>query len=109
MSVGERDRLGGSARDAHNRERDEHQVEHRTLSLPKERHLLQDKREKDEPTADIMGDSKHPPPLPVKRPSQNLIAANIYDKYSIGPSNRPICTRRCFTMTSLIQVCGHLR
>ena len=37
----------------------------------------------------------------------DLIAASIYDKYSIGPSNRSIFTR-CFTMTNMIQVCGNL-
>ena len=28
-----------------------------------------------------------------------LIAAIVYDEYSVGPSIRPICTRCCFTMT----------
>ena len=32
------------------------------------------------------------------------IAASIYNKYSVGPSIRPICTRCCFTMTDVIQV-----
>ena len=36
----------------------------------------------------------------------DLIAARIYDKYPIGPSIRPICTRCCFTMTDTIQVRG---
>ena len=34
----------------------------------------------------------------------NLIAASIHEKYSEGPSIRPICTRYCFTMTCTIQV-----
>ena len=37
----------------------------------------------------------------------NLIAASIYDKYSVGPSIRPICTRCCFTITNMIQVCSN--
>ena len=37
---------------------------------------------------------------------QHLIAASIYDKYLVGPSIRPICTRYCFTMTNVIQVCS---
>ena len=32
---------------------------------------------------------------------KDLIAASIYDEYSIGPSIRPICTRYCFTMTNM--------
>ena len=39
---------------------------------------------------------------------RNLIAASIYDKYSIGPSTRPMGTRCCFKMTSLIQMCSNL-
>ena len=37
----------------------------------------------------------------------NLIAASIYDRYLVGPSIRLICTRCCFTMTHMIQVCGN--
>ena len=37
----------------------------------------------------------------------NLIAASIYDKYSVGPSILPIGTRCCFTMTNLIQMCSN--
>ena len=29
------------------------------------------------------------------------------DKYSVGPSILPICTRCCFTMTNMIQVCSN--
>jgi hypothetical protein len=36
----------------------------------------------------------------------NLITASSYDKYSVGPSIRPICTRCCFKMTDMIQVCS---
>jgi hypothetical protein len=39
----------------------------------------------------------------------NLIAAGVYVKYSVGPSIRPICTRCCFTMTYIIQVCSHIQ
>ena len=39
--------------------------------------------------------------------SQYLIAASVYDEYPGGPSIRPICTRCCFTMTSMIQVCSN--
>ena len=35
------------------------------------------------------------------------IALSIYDKNSVGPSIRPICTRCCFTMTDMIQVCSN--
>ena len=37
----------------------------------------------------------------------DLITACIYDKYLVGPSIRPICTRCCFTMTDMIQVCSN--
>ena len=36
----------------------------------------------------------------------HLVAASIHDEYSIGPSIRLTCTRYCFTMTKLIQVCS---
>ena len=39
----------------------------------------------------------------------NLIPASIYQKYSVGRSIRPICTRRCFTMTNTVQVCSNFR
>ena len=39
--------------------------------------------------------------------SPNLIAAIIYDIYSVGPSMQPICTRRCFTISNMIQVCSN--
>ena len=35
---------------------------------------------------------------------QNLIAASVYDKYSIGLYIRPICIRCCLTMTHMIRV-----
>ena len=41
--------------------------------------------------------------------STNLIAASIYDTYSVGPSTQPICTRCCFTMTYMIQVCSNFQ
>jgi hypothetical protein len=37
------------------------------------------------------------------------IAASLCDKYSVCPSFRPICTRCCFTMTYMFQVCGNFR
>ena len=37
----------------------------------------------------------------------DLIAARIYDKFSVDPSIRPMCTRDCFTMTNMIQVCNN--
>ena len=42
-------------------------------------------------------------------PMTNQISASIYDKYSVGRSIRPICTRCCFTMTNMIQVCGNFQ
>ena len=39
----------------------------------------------------------------------DLIAASVYDKYSVGPSIRPVCTKCCFTMTNMIQVCSNFR
>ena len=36
-----------------------------------------------------------------------LIAASIYDKHSVGPSIRLICTRCCFRMTNVIQMCSN--
>ena len=33
------------------------------------------------------------------------VAAGIYTKHSVGPSIRPICTRRCLTMTNMVQAC----
>jgi len=38
---------------------------------------------------------------------RNLIAVSICDRYSVGPSIRPMCTRYCFTMTNMIQVCSN--
>ena len=40
---------------------------------------------------------------------EDLIAASVYDKYSVGPSIRPICPRCCFTMKSIIPVCSNFR
>ena len=37
----------------------------------------------------------------------DLIAASVYDQYSIGPSLRPICTRWYLTMNNMIQVCSN--
>ena len=37
----------------------------------------------------------------------DLIAASIYDEYSIGPSIRPICTTRYFTITNVVQACSN--
>ena len=34
---------------------------------------------------------------------------HLFDRYSVGPSIRPICTRRCFTMTNMVQVCSNFR
>jgi hypothetical protein len=39
----------------------------------------------------------------------DLIPASIYDKYSVCPSVRPICTRCCLTMTNKIQVCSNFQ
>ena len=41
------------------------------------------------------------------RLERNRISASIYVEYSVGPSIRPICTRYCFTMTNMIQVCSN--
>jgi hypothetical protein len=38
-----------------------------------------------------------------------FIAASIYDKYSVRLSIRPVCTRCCFTMTDMVQVCSYCR
>jgi hypothetical protein len=38
---------------------------------------------------------------------KDLIAVSVHDEYSVGPSIRPIRTRRCFTTTSMIQVCSN--
>ena len=40
--------------------------------------------------------------LLVSRHHQDLIAASIYDKYSAGPSIRPIFTRCYFTRTNMV-------
>ena len=39
----------------------------------------------------------------------DLTAVSIYDKYSIGPSMRSMCTRCCFTMTNMMQVWSNFR
>ena len=39
----------------------------------------------------------------------DLIAASIYEKHSLGPFVRPICTRCCFATTNMIQVCSNVR
>ena len=36
----------------------------------------------------------------------NLIGASMFGKYSVGPSIRSICTRRCFTMINMVQACS---
>ena len=36
-----------------------------------------------------------------------LLAARIHGRYSVGSSLRPMCTRCCFTMTNMIQVCSN--
>ena len=41
------------------------------------------------------------------RERPNLTAASTHGIYSVDPSIRPICTRCCFTMTHMIQVCGN--
>ena len=38
----------------------------------------------------------------------SVALASFYEKYSVGPSIRPICTRCCFTITDMLQVCGYL-
>ena len=37
----------------------------------------------------------------------DLIRVRIDDKYSVRPSNQPICTRCCYTMTTVIQICSN--
>jgi hypothetical protein len=39
-------------------------------------------------------------------PSTLKIAASVYQRYSVRPSIRPVCTRCCFTTTNMIQLCG---
>ena len=48
-----------------------------------------------------------PPPPPGKTKPSNLTTASIYDRYSVGPSIEPVCTRCCFTMSKMIQVCSN--
>ena len=38
----------------------------------------------------------------------SLVAVSFYDKHSVGPSTRPICTTCFFEMTNMIQVCRNL-
>ena len=38
----------------------------------------------------------------------DFIEVSVYDKRSVGPSIRPVCTRCCLTMTDMIQVCSNL-
>ena len=35
----------------------------------------------------------------------DLIAVSIYEKYSVGPSVRPVCTRCCFAVARMMQMC----
>ena len=44
-------------------------------------------------------------PSPELR-NHDLTAASVYHKCSVGPSIRPICTRRCLAVTNMIQVCS---
>jgi len=46
------------------------------------------------------------PSLKLRRIPTDQIAASIYDKYSVGISFEPICSRCCFTVTHMIQVCS---
>ena len=39
----------------------------------------------------------------------HLFTGSIDDKYPVGTSIRPICTRRCSTMTNMIQVLSNFR
>ena len=55
---------------------------------------------------DEEGRSVSSAPLSRSEPS-DLIAAIIYDKYSVHPSIRPICTKCCFPMTNMNQVCSN--
>ena len=41
-----------------------------------------------------------------ERHRADLIEASTYDKHSVDPSIRPVCTRCYFTMTYMIQVCS---
>jgi hypothetical protein len=43
--------------------------------------------------------------LDVSGLGRDMITASICDKYSVGPSIRPIFTRCCFWMPNIIQVC----
>ena len=45
--------------------------------------------------------------LPFPFSLSDLIAASMYNKYSVGPSIRQICTRCSFTMTNMIQSCSN--
>ena len=47
-----------------------------------------------------------PWPRHVRAPLR-AIQSSTYGKYSVGPSIRPIRTRCCFTMTTMIQVCSN--
>ena len=57
--------------------------------------------------------SKGQPPTEVRKgafrfaPEQNFIEVSVYENHSQGPSIEPGCTRCCFTMTHMIQVCGN--
>ena len=49
------------------------------------------------------------PQTPTQAAAANLTPANIYHRYSVGPSIRPMCTRCCLTMTHMTQVCSNFR
>ena len=49
----------------------------------------------------------HARPALPPRAGCEPIAGSARDRYSAGPSIRPIFTRRCFIMTNMIQVCSN--
>ena len=46
--------------------------------------------------------------LHKSRSGRDLIAESIYNKYSVGPSIKSICTTCCFTMTNMNQARSNL-
>ena len=73
--------------------------------LGKRRRLVQNRSEADLPKYCMF--SLYPRGLRGLSNVPDLTAVDIYDKHSVGPFIRPVCTRCCFTMTNMIKVCSN--
>ena len=60
-------------------------------------------------SGDILGGVRITRRSPRVAQGLDLIPASIYDRFSVRPSIRSMCTSCSFTITDMIQVCGNVR